>query len=45
MATPVGLALAKGDPVFNKWLTAVEKEIHKRLEDEEIRITKEGEKK
>jgi polar amino acid transport system substrate-binding protein len=44
MATPVGLALAKGDPVFHNWLTAVEKEIHKRLEDQEIRITKEGEK-
>jgi polar amino acid transport system substrate-binding protein len=44
MATPVGLALAKGDPAFHQWLTAVEKEIHKRLEDEEIRITKEGEK-
>jgi len=44
MATPVGLALAKGDPAFLNWLTAVEKEIHKRLEDEEIRITKEGEK-
>jgi polar amino acid transport system substrate-binding protein len=44
MATPVGLALAKGDPVFHNWLSAVEKELHKRLEDEEIRITKEGEK-
>jgi polar amino acid transport system substrate-binding protein len=44
MATPVGLALAKGDPVFHNWLMAVEKEIHKRLEDEELRITKEGEK-
>jgi polar amino acid transport system substrate-binding protein len=44
MATPVGLALAKGDPAFLNWLTAVEKELHKRLEDEEIRITKEGEK-
>lgn len=44
MATPVGLALAKGDLVFHGWLTAVEKEIHKRLEDEEIRIIKLGEK-
>jgi polar amino acid transport system substrate-binding protein len=44
MATPVGLALAKGDAAFHDWLMAVEKEIHKRLEDEEIRITKEGEK-
>ena len=43
-ATPVGLALAKGDPTFHNWLTAVEREIHKRLEDEEIRIIKEGEK-
>jgi polar amino acid transport system substrate-binding protein len=44
MATPVGLALAKGDPVFHNWLMAVEKELHQRLEDEEIRIVKEGEK-
>jgi len=44
MATPVGLALAKGDPVFHNWLVAVEKEVHQRLEDEEIRIVKEGEK-
>lgn len=44
MATPVGLALAKGDSVFHNWLMAVEKELHQRLEDEEIRIVKEGEK-
>ncbi len=44
MATPVGLALDKGDPIFHAWLMAVEKELHQRLEDEEIRITKEGEK-
>lgn len=44
MATLVGLALAKGDPAFHNWLMAVEKEIHKRLEDAEIRIIKEGEK-
>ena len=44
MATPVGLALAKGDAAFHKWLTAVEKALHKRLEDEEIRLIKLGEK-
>lgn len=44
MATLVGLALDKGDAAFHKWLTAVEKQIHKRLEDEEIRIIKAGEK-
>jgi polar amino acid transport system substrate-binding protein len=44
MATPVGLALAKGDSAFHNWLMAVEKEIHQRLEDEELRIVKEGEK-
>jgi polar amino acid transport system substrate-binding protein len=44
MATPVGLAVAKGDAAFLGWLTAVEKEMHQRLEDEEIRIIKEGEK-
>jgi polar amino acid transport system substrate-binding protein len=44
MATPVGLALAKGDSVFHNWLMAMEKELHQRLEDEEIRIVKEGEK-
>jgi hypothetical protein len=30
--------------VFHNWLMAVEKELHQRLEDEEIRIVKEGEK-
>lgn len=44
MATPVGLALDKGDAAFHKWLTAVEKALHKRLEDEEIRLIKLGEK-
>ena len=41
-SSPVGLAIHKGEPVFLAWLTAVQTGLQKRLEDEELRIIKEG---
>jgi polar amino acid transport system substrate-binding protein len=42
MATPVGLAVDKGDPVFLEWLTAVYEETKDKVSAEEIRIMEGG---
>lgn len=42
-ANPVGLALPQGDEKYLAWLTAVAEEMKPALEEEEIRLIKEGE--
>jgi polar amino acid transport system substrate-binding protein len=40
MATPVGLAIAKGQPVFLAWLRAVQQEVEPKLQQTELHIMK-----
>jgi polar amino acid transport system substrate-binding protein len=42
MATEVGLAVDKKDPVFRDWLQAVHDEVEAKITAEELRILKEG---